>query len=919
MPSADRPSLNLSLRRSFGLSVSLILTLILIGILPPGMRGLAAGKRDPAWGFRPVIPREVPSVRNRTWCLNDVDRFILSNLETNKLSPSTQASSRELVRRLYFDLTGLPPSPREVESFVSDSSPGAYEHLVDRLLASPRYGERWARHWLDVAHFGETHGYDKDKLRPNAWPYRDYVIRSFNQDKPFPRFLQEQLAGDVLFPDNPDGVVALGFVAAGPWDYVGHVELPESKTDGLIARYNDRDDMVTTTISTFLSVTVHCARCHDHKFDPINSSDYYALQAVFAGVDRAERPYDPDPQLHLRRQALLKERSRGARRLDEIHAMMGRLTPPGADGFEKEKSEAKKALNELPNAGSESPSNGYHSGIESDPSSVKWVQIDLGGEGPIDSIKLIPARPTDFTDTPGFGFPSRYRVEMGTDAEFRTSVVVIADLTAEDVANPGDKPVEFQAGGRSARYIRVTATKLWERTKDYVFALAEVEVMRQTNNVAAGAVVSALDSIEAGRWGKARLVDGYDSRKAVRETPGMVALRAKREALEATLRDVEKRRAAAVDAMLDPAVLQERQMLERRATELQVAVDGLPKPHMVYAAAPDFSGEGNFKPARGVRDVQVLTRGDVKRPRGEAVPKGLACIPGVPPDLDSGTDEGARRASLAKWLSDPRNLHTRRSYVNRIWQYHFGRGLSDTPNDFGAMGSAPTHPELLDWLTLWFVEHGESTKALHRLLVTSAAYRQSSANREGCAVADGDNRYLWRMNRTRLDAESVHDAMLAVSGSLDLRMGGPGDRQFFFKDDHSPVYDYARFDPAGEGANRRSVYRHLVRSVPDPFFECLDGADPSQLVARRNTTLTALQALTTLNDPFVLKQCEALARRASGLEKGLAGQVRAAWTLALGREPSTAEESALVGYARRFGLVNACRVVLNHSEFLFID
>ena len=224
------------------------------------------------------------------------------------MSPSPEADRRTLIRRLSFDLTGLPPTPEEVADFLRDKDKRAYENLADRLLASPRYGERWARHWLDTVHYGETHGYDKDKPRLNAWPYRDYVIRSLNADKPYSRFVEEQLAGDVLFPDEPDGVVALGFIAAGPWDFVGHVELPIQKTDGLIARYNDRDDMVMTTISTFQSLTVHCARCHDHKFDPITQKDYYSLQAVFAGVDRADRAFDSDQRVAIERRALSEKK-----------------------------------------------------------------------------------------------------------------------------------------------------------------------------------------------------------------------------------------------------------------------------------------------------------------------------------------------------------------------------------------------------------------------------------------------------------------------------------------------------------------------------------------------------------------------------------------------------------------------------------
>jgi hypothetical protein len=580
----------------------------------------ARADHDPHWAFKPAVRPELPSTRH---VANPIDDFVRAKLTENGLSPSPLADRRTLVRRVYFDLIGLPPSFEDIRRFEQDPDPLAYEKLVDRLLASPNYGERWARHWLDVVHFGETHGYDKDKIRPHAWPYRDYVIRAFNQDKPYSRFIQEQLAGDVLFPGAVDSIIALGFIAAGPWDYVGHAELPITKTDGLIARYNDRDDMVMTAMSTFQSLTVHCARCHDHKFDPISQRDYYGLQAVFAGVDRANRPYS--------------------------------------------------------------------------------------------------------------------------------------------------------------------------------------------------------------------VVNG--------------------------------------------------------------------KTQLVYAAAGDFPPEGSFKPAKGMRPVHFLPRGDVTRP-GELVKSGALATTF---DLPEDHSEADRRAALARWLTSSANMLTRRSIVNRVWQYHFGRGLVDTANDFGKMGSPPTHPELLDWLAFWFLDHGESIKDLHRLLLTSATYRQSSSNNPDHARIDGENRFLWRMNRTRLDAEVVRDSMLFAAGNLDTTMGGPSVRSFYFKDDHSPVYDYSR----GAMDSRRSIYRHIVRSVPDPFMDCLDAADPSLLTARRNTTLTALQALSTLNNPFVIRQSEILAARARN--------VRTAFELALSRTPTETELLTLSTYTQKHGLTNACRLIFNTTEFMFAD
>jgi hypothetical protein len=341
--------------------------------------------------------------------------------------------------------------------------------------------------------------------------------------------------------------------------------------------------------------------------------------------------------------------------------------------------------------------------------------------------------------------------------------------------------------------------------------------------------------------------------------------------------------------------------------ELQKALAALPPARVVYAATNAFAAAGGFQPSKGPRPVHVLARGDVKRPLRPAVPGALSRVPGPAFACADPTREGARRAALAAWLTDPSNPLLRRSIVNRVWHHHFGRGIVETPNDFGRMGAEPTHPELLDGLAVWFQESGESIKALHRRILLSKAWRQSSEDSPEARAIDADNKLLWRMDRRRLDAESFRDALLFASGRLDLRMGGPSDEHFVFKDDHSPVYDYARFDP--EGSRRRSVYRFVVRSVPDPLFDALDAADPSILTPRRNTTLTALQALAALNDPFVLKQCEHLGA------KDVDDMVRLVWS----RPPTPAESASLRAYAAKHGKSNLARILFNSNEFVFLD
>jgi len=594
------------------------------------------------WSFRPLARPATPAVHS-DWARTPIDAFVLAKLQEEGLPPSPEADRRTLIRRLYFDLIGLPPSYDEVQAFVVDEGPSAYEDLVDSLLASPQYGERWGRHWLDVVHYADTHGYDKDKVRPNAWPYRDYVIRAFNTDKPYSRFIEEQVAGDVLHPGAAEGIIATGFLVAGPFDFVGQIEVAEGTLAKAITRNLDRDDMAATVIGTFNSMTVHCARCHNHKFDPISQEDYYSLQAVFAGIDRADRKFD----------------------------------------------------------------------------------------------------------------------------------------------------------------------------------------------------------------------------------------------------------------------------------------DGEPRaPRTVFAAASDFQPQGTFTPTKGKpRPVYMLKRGNENEPQAEVGPGTCSYIPELESrfDLRAEAGEGPRRAALARWLVDRRNPLTWRSIVNRVWQYHFGRGLIDSPNDFGRMGALPTHPELLDWLAADFRDGGQSIKRLHRLICTSAVYRQSASGDPKAEQLDGGNRFLWRMNRRRLEAEAVRDSVLAVSGKLNAEPGGPGFYAFEFTDDHSPHYRYGEHDPDDPLSHRRSIYRLIVRSVPDPFMTTLDCADSSAIVPKRNETITPLQALALLNNKFMVRMAEHFAARIEPMGASNAERLTAAWRLAFARNPSRDELSAVGDYADRHGLANACRLIFNVNEFVFID
>ncbi len=874
----------------------------------------SAAVADPLdwWSLKPLAAVTPPAGAE-----NPVDAFVRAKLKAHGLSPAPAADAGTLIRRLYFDLTGLPPTPEQTEAFVADTAPDAYERLVETLLASPRYGERWARHWLDVVHYGDTHGYDKDKLRPHAWPYRDYVVRAFNSGKPYARFLQEQIAGDVLFPGTADGIEALGFISAGPWDFIGHAEVPESKTDGKVARHLDRDDMVANTIGTFSSLTVHCAQCHAHKFDPIPQEDYYSLQAVFSALDRTDREYFRDDARNARFQDL-------RRRQRETAAALAALEAPLRTQAGEAYADITRRL-ELPpqidpaNPGQPSPSRGYHSALSPIPDATKWVQVDLGESIEIGRATLVPAHDTFNDIGAGFGFPVRFKVEASDDPEFRAGVKLLwqrYDQTfMADFPNPG-RDVFTTGGGAGdgiiGRYVRVTVTKLAPRKDDYLFALAELRVTdRAGKNVALGRPVTALDSVEvAPRWQKTNLTDGV--------SPSVLSADEKKE--------LERARDTLLLGFADEPTKSRRAALLAEASRVADELKAFPKPDLVYAGAV-HTGTSNFigtGPTGGrPRPIHVLARGQVTTPGKPVGPGALSALQfaparfALPPDAG----EGERRAALARWLTDPNNPLTWRSIVNRVWHYHFGRGLVDTPNDFGRNGATPTHPELLDWLAADFRDGGGSLKALHRRIVSSATYRQAVTTNAAAETIDSGNTLLWRQNRRKLEAEALRDAVLAASGKLDLTMGGPGWQDFVIeRPEHSPHFRYDLADPEDAKTWRRSIYRFVVRSQTQPWMTSMDCADPSMRVDKRNESLSPLQALAMLNNGFIVTQARHLAARAQTERPAdLAEQVARAHALALGRPPGADTGARLVAFAEAEGLPALCRLLLNLNEFTFID
>jgi len=861
-----------------------------------------AGGDGTHWSLRPLVRPVVPAVEG--WGRTPIDAFILATLKEKGFTPSPEADRRTLLRRVTYDLTGLPPTPEEMGEFLADAAENAYEKAVDRLLASPRFGERWARHWLDAVHYADTHGHDQDRPRANAWPYRDYIIRSFNDDKPYAQFVQEQLAGDVLRPGDPQALVATGFIAAGPWDESSQMHIMADTVDKKIAQNLDRDDMLTATMSTFVGATVQCARCHNHKFDPITQAEYYALQSCFAGVDRANRPFDDDPALNRRRQELLRKKTDLAvRKKSQPDAFLDPAIGDEVAAWDRSRSDAPGVWTVL------DPER-----IESRGGATLTKQAD----GSVLSSGLAPDVDTYVLTTR----PALRRVTA-----VRLEVLTVEDHPykgpgREDNGNfhlsefrvlRGGEPLELrnptadfnQNGWGVTQAIDGKAETAWAIYPEVGKNHAAIFELKQPVELAEGEeLVFVLEQLQ----GKHRLI----ARPRLSSTSVPMPIR-----VEALPGEVAK------IVALDSGKRTREQKIELAAwfleRKIQKELDALPKPRLVYAAANDFPTEAKFTPARTPRPIHLLKRGDVTKPAEEATPSGLACIPGLSPalDLPNMADEGARRAALAQWITDPRNVLTWRSIVNRVWHHHFGRGIADSPNDLGRMGATPTHPALLDWLAVEFRDGGGSLKKLHRLIVTSAVYKQSSAGRADFAKVDVSNLYLWRMNRLRLDAEQVRDSILQASGKLNLAMGGPSVKQFHYEDPNpgvTPKVDYGRYDVDHPDNFRRAIYRWIFRTLPDPFMETLDCPDASQLTGARNVSVTPLQAMAVLNDKFVVRQSEHLAARIAG-----EGALEKAYRLILQRTPTASESAALAPYMEKRGLANACRLLLNSNEFMFLD
>jgi hypothetical protein len=937
------------------------------------------------WSFKPL------SIAPGT---HSIDSFIAAKLKERGLAMSPETDRATWLRRVSFDLVGLPPTPEQVAVFVADSRSDAYERVVDELLDSPRYGERWGQHWLDVVRYADTHGFEVNTERPHAWPYRDYVIEAFNRDTPYDQFVREQLAGDMLGKET-----ATGFLITASVLLPGQIGADEPSKR--LARQDSLDDIVINIGQTFLGLSIGCARCHDHKFDPISQRDYYSMQAFVAGVEYADRPVNTPEALANK----LKELSL-QKRIDQIEQELSLLEPvaqiaaattkptsperneeefspreakfvrftihnanlhpslgliePCIDEFEIFTSDSPTRNVALASLGTKVTASGsrtsnihrlehIHDGQYgnshswmSDEAGRGWVMFELPEAASIQKIVWGRDRLGQFTDR----LPIAYTIEAGLSESDLTPVVTKASTRSSINAR---KNVD-RIAPTTAKRLRFTINA----TNNLEPCVDELEVFTTDGtNIAlasAGAMVtSSGDSVSPDRHELQFLNDGnYGNSRSWMSSEtgkGWVILEFKDESTierivwgrdrqgeygDRLATDYRIEVAASGDDWKEVASSADRDAYKAdgnnrpsnfstagllpheviKSNRLQAERKSL-ESQLTTAREGQLAFAGNF---RKPDDIRLLYRGDPEQPKEQvvaAVPAALETLA-----LAADADEPQRRIALADWITRPSNTLTARVMANRIWQGHFGTGLVDTPSDFGNTGGKPSHPELLDWLAQAFVDSGWSVKQMHRLMVLSATYRQSTQHNEAAAAIDVDVRLLWRYPPRRLEAEAIRDTMLAVSGKLNFKMGGRGFDLFDLRGGLSGFKPVESFQ--GDGL-RRMIYAHKVRREREAVFGAFDCPDAGQSTARRRESTTPIQALNLFNSRFTLEQSEAFAERVK-TESGddLPKQIIRAYQIAFSRDPSPDEIAECEPLVRDYGLATLCRVLFNSNEFLFV-
>ncbi|QEG02291.1 Planctomycete cytochrome C [Stieleria maiorica] len=783
------------------------------------------------WSFRPLRRPHVPAGNSAA-----IDRLIRRKLADSGLQPSPIADRRVLIRRLSLVMTGLPPTPDDVAEFLHDDRPDAWQRLVDRTLSSEQYGQRWASHWLDLVRFGETNGFETNRERPDAWHYRDWVIDSLNEDIPYDQFVRQQIAGDTLGVD-----VGTGFLVAGPHDIVKG----QDPKLGLVQRMNELDDMINTTGTAFLGLTTGCARCHNHKFDPISQRDYYAMQAVFAGVHHGNRSLPPSRETKQELAALDAE-------IDDLTAKLKRFLP----GESSSPSTPRPAVNSVRNEERFEPRLVYR---------VRFtIQKTSGSQACIDELEIYSGDQNVALASSG--------AKATSSGDFKHPLHKLRHINDGQYGNARSWIVDSVSGG----WVQIELAKptmidriVWgrDRQKKYSDRLATVYH------------IEAAD--EENNW--MRLASSDDRQPFKGGGPDTPTYQ---------FEHLPEGDAAQGRAWLD------------RLRQTRSEKSSLETAAQVYAGT--FSNPGK---------TYRLYRGEPDAPREAVGPDTIQVFGSL--NLNEDAPEQSRRLALADWITDADNPLTPRVIVNRIWQFHFGTGIVDTPSDFGHNGTRPSHPELLDWLASELIEHDWSLKHIHRLILNSHTWRQSNRPVALAMTVDADCRLLWRFPPRRCDAETIRDSILTVSGSLRRdAVGGPGFSAFAVQLEN--VRHYHPKQNFGPDDWRRMIYMTKVRQEKDQVFGVFDCPDASMVVPRRSRSTTPLQALNLLNSRFVMQQASLFAKRLERETESTSQQVMLAWQWCFGRPPSDEELSESIAFIGQEGLTQFARALLNSNEFVLI-
>ncbi|MCE9564236.1 MAG: PSD1 and planctomycete cytochrome C domain-containing protein [Planctomycetes bacterium] len=878
------------------------------------------------WSFQPVTNPTPPVVRDATWPLTDLDRFVLAKLEAAGAKPAASADKRTLLRRVTFDLIGLPPTPDEIRDFLADNKPGAFERVVERLLASKHYGERWGRHWLDVARYADTAGDGADYPVREAYKYRNWVVDAFNADMPYDQFLREQLAGDLIARNGPPEkyagrVTATGFLAVGK--RYGYAPNPDFQ-------HLDFADVIESAGRSLMGISLGCARCHDHKYEPITMADYYGLYGIlqstkwsFPGGEEHKRPANlvslVSPEETARRD---KSKADELARLDgeisrlkaERASLSGKTVGGGADlGFEAQvlgKGPAKPWYAEGANtilADAQSPFSHLH------PAGTRGVR--LGSGKPTDGIRYVFDNPLRATPNGKMHFAIDFRTVAPTDKKgayrFYIGRGVIASLAVECSITASEFAIR---SGAKWETVRKLEPGTW-----YTLQLA-IDPGKKTYSGIVGKVGDLTTFADKGvgpTWDG--VIDTF-----ICDATGHVA----GPGPERDLDNIALQVAALPEPGSKPAVVEAPPSdLKERLAKLDVALAEVTKSRAAAAATEPYPlayGVSEGKPT----NARVQLRGEPERP-GPEVPRRFLEILGKDP-LPAGSTSG--RLELAEWITRPSNPLTARVFVNRVWQGHFGRGIVATTSDFGLRGELPSHPELLDYLASRFVKSGWSVKELHRLIVRSRVYQLASTGDAASLKVDPTNALLGRFTRRPLDAESIRDSMLSVSERLNRTMPAghpfPEVNTWGFTI-HAPFH--AVYD-----SDHRSIYLMVQRNRRHPFLALFDAADPNLSVGERLPTTTPTQALYLMNSPFVHTQAEAFAKRLLATPGTDAARIKLAFETAHGIAADDATVNATLAFLKSYQTKAAergvkpdqqalaawsafARVMLTSNAFLFVD